>query len=891
MDFSSETKQYIKSLSSEVLNAFERISTTAGMLIQGRTRSDNDVFVYPPGSTESLGIITQQVRDGYSILAREPAIARVVIEYADGKQRTWYICRATPPSAGVSSFASYRSPIGRLAALDVGSEHQLKLPSGTVTVAVTEQAELHPASNSDGWDSRDSVIKADPLGIVTVKSLRSFLLETESRDILGQVLAEEHFKANITKGVHRSIITSMSLRDQPVLDKYQDRIFRLPLNKRLLIVGPPGTGKTTTLIRRLGQKLELPSLEDTERDLIESAGQTGVATRGSWMMFTPTELLKVYLKEAFAREGVPAPEHCLKTWDDYRHSLARNQFDILRTSSEKGTFVLTTAIRSLNADALEKPSQWFTDFHEWQQHHFLQGLRTSAHSLEKAELSSFRKLGQRLATILKRASNRSSVSTFGSLATEVPNIRDLVARYKKISDDKIDGVLNLQLNRNSNFLNELATYIEGVARTDGLVEEEDELGGEGEDDTPVLRTRLEATVHYYRQVVRAQARAIVSGRPLGEKSRYRKIAEWLGNRTLAEADQKEVGVSLLAQSRARLFVNPVKGYINDIPKRYRTFRRIRQAEGSWYEKEGFKPTDIHPLELDVVLLSILRAAQSLLSSASIIGRLDEPIWSYLKPVQELYRNQILVDEATDFSPTQLGCMAALANPKIQSFFACGDFNQRLTTWGARSEADLKWVCHDIEVEQITVSYRHTRQLRELTQAMMQITGNTSINVNLPPHVDGEGVKPVLQEQASENVVVTWLADRIREIERFVGHLPSTAIFVNSEAEVGKVAEKLNAALLEDNLKAVACAMGQAVGQDDDVRVFDIRHIKGLEFEAVFFIAVDRLVASKPTLFDKYLYVGTTRAATYLGITCEDKLPPVLEHLRPHFGTDWRLGNP
>jgi UvrD-like helicase C-terminal domain len=48
-----------------------------------------------------------------------------------------------------------------------------------------------------------------------------------------------------------------------------------------------------------------------------------------------------------------------------------------------------------------------------------------------------------------------------------------------------------------------------------------------------------------------------------------------------------------------------------------------------------------------------------------------------------------------------------------------------------------------------------------------------------------------------------------------------------------------------------------------VRVFDIQHIKGLEFEAVFFVGVDELAARLPDLFDKYLYVGTSARASFL----------------------------
>ena len=45
-----------------------------------------------------------------------------------------------------------------------------------------------------------------------------------------------------------------------------------------------------------------------------------------------------------------------------------------------------------------------------------------------------------------------------------------------------------------------------------------------------------------------------------------------------------------------------------------------------------------------------------------------------------------------------------------------------------------------------------------------------------------------------------------------------------------------------------------------IRVFDIKHIKGLEFEAAFFVSLDRLALLYPDLIGNYLYVGATRAA-------------------------------
>jgi superfamily I DNA/RNA helicase len=82
---------------------------------------------------------------------------------------------------------------------------------------------------------------------------------------------------------------------------------------------------------------------------------------------------------------------------------------------------------------------------------------------------------------------------------------------------------------------------------------------------------------------------------------------------------------------------------------------------------------------------MLRAAGAPLQDRGLLREIDQPRYAILKAVRELYRTQIAVDEATDFSPIQLDCMAALCDPATQSFLACGDFNQRITEWGIGDE--------------------------------------------------------------------------------------------------------------------------------------------------------------------------------------------------------------
>src|SRR5690554_4200439 len=891
------SRDYLEQVATEALAQFEKVATAAKNKLQDGETLGSDTLANVNTMTSSSAIqkldqISQSNRESYQRLSTEPAIARVVVVDEEGKEHTYYICRTTPVS-GIPNLASYLAPVGRLASLGIGSE--FKLPNGTI-VEVLEKARLQPSALENGWDSRDTVLEVEHFGPLTVESLRALLIETDgeevTEDLLGQLLAEESIKDNIIEGVRRSVITKMGLRDQPILDRYQDEIFRLPLDKRLLILGPPGTGKTTTLIRRLGQKLDTAFLEEGEQRLVEMvATAQGVAHANSWLMFTPTELLKQYLKEAFAREGVPASDLRIRTWQDYRRELARNAFGVLRTASGGGTFVLKDSLPSLSAEALDRPIQWFDDFNTWQRNAYVQELHEAANMLREAKAPEVQSLGERLHSILTQASDGALASTFASLAAELPKVQALVTSLKEASDGKIKAALNLQLNRNRAFLDELARFIDGLqlAQTsDSDADEQDDFDTDEEEDTSAPRTGRAAALSAYMQAARAQARAAASKRAVSKSSRNGKIIEWLADRGLTETDRAEVGASLLVQTNARRFVNPVKRYLDGIPKRYRAFRRERQQAGSWYRNEGFEARDIHPLELDIVLLAILRAAGDLISRPNVQRDIDSPAWSALQPILGHYRNQVLVDEATDFSPIQLACMAALAHPRLRSFFACGDFNQRLTTWGARSADEMKWVFADFDIKEITVSYRQSKQLNELARAMIRAVGGTEQNVSLPAHVDSGGVAPALLEHATDTaIVVSWLADRIREIERFVGQLPSTAIFVNAEDDVAPVAEALNEALSEHNIQVIACREGQAVGQESNVRVFDIQHIKGLEFEAVFFVGIDQLAALHPALFDKYLYVGTTRAATYLGVTCDGALPPAIESLRAHFGQDWQ----
>jgi hypothetical protein len=827
-------------------------------------------------------------------LCEEPVIARVVATNDYGQATTYFICRATagsPPRSG-AKVASYRSPIGRLASLPVGGELLVEKSNRDEYLEVVERAVLHPKVVDQGWDSIDSTLEGDDYGPVTVRSFRA-LVHSESGenidvDLLDRLLADEADSINILAGIRRSIIEKMELRDQPILDQHQDSIFRLPLSSRLLIVGPPGSGKTTTLIRRLGQKLDHDHLSPDEARVVERARHDGgLPHEQSWMMFTPTELLKQYVKEAFSREGIPASDLRITTWSDYRRALSRNRLPILKTATSDGAFILKETLSTLQDVTMGSQVEWFEDFCAWQNSAFWREMDMSARTLRADPNASIAVLGEELSAIMADGERTRDAAVLEALLAAAGKLQPLIAGREGDSDSRIRRVLNLQVNRDRNFLDDLAAFINDLSdvpdEPDGEeTEDEEEAAPSGKGRTGAARAFFGA--------MRAHARAEATKRSLSRNSRAARIVEWLGERTLPQEERLVVGQMLRVQAAARRLANPFGRYVEAVPRRYRRYRHVRQGEGRWYKPQGYASRDITPLEVDVILLAMLRAGRELIRAQSLTRHIAGQKYAVLQVIRDLYRNQIVVDEATDFSPVQLACMAELADPRTRSLFACGDFNQRITEWGTRSAAEMRWAIPDIAIKPIAVNYRHSRQLNELARQIVLLSGGEEVEGELPDRVNKEGVPPVLARGLGDHrATACWLAARIVEVEQLTGRLPSIAVLVNAEQDVTILTDELNQALLPHNIHAVACLNGQAIGPENDVRVFHVRHIKGLEFEAAFFISIDQLAAQDPGLFDKYLYVGATRAATYLGLSCAGKgLPAKIAALESSFVDGWAV---
>lgn len=664
------------------------------------------------------------------------------------------------------------------------------------------------------------------------------------------------------------------------------------------MLGPAGTGKTTTLIRRLGQKLDLENgLTDEEKNLVQRIFGSDEEYKSSWIMFTPTELLKSYLKGAFNRESVPASDAHITTWDSYRNKLGRDVLRILRTSKFESGFLLSNDVIALRDD-FDNPIELFFEFHKWLVEGYVSEL---IQALEKSvsfglfKETSFINKFYDLITIPPSPDKFFLDEIFCLIFTNHEQISNLYKKEKMEIETAIKVDLGNKLKKDKNFINEYSSFLATLENNEQTEADENDVAendiiDEEYDDWALSSDKFKIAIKKYRSFI-----LWLASRPAGfvaEKStsRYARQLEWLGDRIPPRDTLESINQSAGRIRSLGLLYNPLNKFFNSIATRYARFRKLKQVENKFYHPDSALRKKISGMELDLLIFTKLRIA-AFLQRKQQLANDESRLTSSLRAVTENYKAQVFVDEAPDFSPLQLGCMKLIAHPKLNSFFACGDFNQRLASEGTRDVNVIKEFLpgSNIEEKYISIPYRQTKSLYKFSQSVLDLVGG-SHETNHQENVHAnEGFMPVLGENLKNGQIAEWIVDRVIEIEKILeGNIPSIAVLVPSEEYVTPIARKMEEGLNQiTSVRVQACHEGQTVGDERAIRVFDIKHIKGLEFEAAFFVSLDKLAFIYPNLISNYLYVGATRAAQFLGVTCEDNLPAnYREILGKEFVTDW-----
>lgn len=896
---------YIKSVANESLSVFGAIADKAKNELSKYQNgaSGNTALAYVNVATGSakainnIDSISDNNKKGLNILLQNPAYARVVVSDEKEQQHIFYISRGQSVHIDYKGvkLISYKNEMGRLAALSIGDEEEIEFQEKKQYFEVLEVSHYTPLQEEKFWNSKPTVFRYK-YGTYTVKSLLAVLKKASEGldEFIDGILDGSSDESNILEGLQREVRTSAVLRDQPILDKFQDEIFRLPINKQLLIIGPPGTGKTTTLIQRLGQKLTEDALSSFEKTLVMENGIK--EHQNSWLMFTPTDLLKHFVKEAFNREEqvtVSATDDRIKTWSAYRSDIARRVLGISQTVGSKGKFILKDNISYTDSEIQSNPITWYENFKTYHSERIISQLHQGIKLLETSLDTNNDDLIKQLKFIINKANTDKITSLFSSLY-QLENDLDLqIKKLKSESDKEIKKSLVFLINKEGKeFIGNLVTFLNTI-KSSSEGDDDDKFDNDVEELEESTSVTQKQAITTYMRILRSLARYEYQNKQPPKNSITAKFSIWLGNRLPSKDILIEIGRSITTQNGFRRFQKTFNRYVNDVPSSYKLFRKnaLKNKTGE-YSSNPENNKYIDSTEMDAIILLMLRNTRELLAQRFVINNLDKSIFDNLNIISQQFKNQILVDEATDFSVLQLAAMESLTSLKTRSFFACGDFNQRISSWGVRSQSQIEWISEQIKIQSINVVYRQSQKLNQFAGMLLkQFNGDLNSQGELPTDMKNPGLYPVLLEDSMDlDNVSIWLLERLKEVETIAGidYMPTVAVLVNTKDEVEPMAKALNKVVEEIGLRAEACIDGKSLGEATNIRIYDVKHIKGLEFEAVFFIDIDVLEEKIPELFGKYLYVGATRAATHFGVTCKDRLPSSLEPLREQFVDTWGI---
>jgi UvrD-like helicase C-terminal domain len=887
--------------------ARQEISSRSGGSPQAALATPSKLMVGDAKPERFLRAMDAEARAELARLLVDPFVARVEVEWlASGARQTYYFARRS--AVGLTravknaSFVASGAALGALAEHEAGETATIEINGTERRGRVLKRTVLSPTLNEglwdaflnsfeiERWDEIIELLRAASLRLGIEKLRRDVSGPVEVEDIVGRLLAEAA-DAQLERGrLRRKVVERIELRDRPVMDKFQGEIFRLPLDRQVILFGPPGSGKTTTLIKRLAQKRTLDAITDREEALVSTYARERFIRPDNWAMFSPTELLKEYLGGAFSKEGVPDSGN-VRTWDKERHDLARNVFNILRSGSS-GRYQRDD--RPFLADPSSSAiAALHDDFATYVESTVLKRCDDALAGLRSARSDGIKRQVSALTSALG-ADGKFAMADVMRFLDEADGLQGEIKIVTDLISVELNKTVNLLLNTNSGLLDELVRVLPTLRG------EEEEDGVEDVDDaapTVPPGTKPEA-LNMLMTAIRNWARAVSEGgrSPGGRSGR---VIALLEGKLPPRDSFKGLGENIGLRARLRTLVQAPRMSVLGIPAMYARFRRQATIEGSHFVQgeravQSLSRNLISPDEIDVLLLVMLRNARRL-SRYAESRRIDLATrHDWLATIQSRHLIQVFVDEATDLSAVQLACTVELADPALRSWFACGDLRQRITSHGIRNDADIEWLNRTAEIEvdvrTINIGYRQSRRLRELSDALAVLLDD----VERPETQAAKGseeanARPLLGERLAGKLLAKWLAKRIEEVEDSIGRLPSIAIFVDGDALIDPLVEDLRPILAERNIPIAGCKEGKVVGDLREVRVFDVQHIKGLEFEAVFFVGIDGLAARIPDLFSRFFYVGVTRAATYLGLTSEEMLPAGLEPLRPHFGADgWQV---
>lgn len=672
------------------------------------------------------------------------------------------------------------------------------------------------------------------------------------------------------------------LRYNPVLDPIQTKIKSdfLYDGTTLVIDGGPGTGKTTTMIQRLKYLTDIYAIEEDAKDIANggrfklSQGQREdlierIENNRDWMFFSPSQLLKSYLADAMNREGLSDTNNKVTDWSEFRKAMMRRygffgvgkRVQFIDCPTESGELIYSNAAPRIT---------------------FIKFLREAICK----EVALLPKVTGSLTAGMSMNAQR-IISALAGIENDT--LKGLIGRLNRMQDIILEKTIDveaeieeLSIEMYAMILQDekIANELRNFKLPESDVEQEFSSDFEDAELRANIKNWLSAFCYnrYYSQEKLADEYVLmqlVLG-PLVDKIDANRL--------------NRIGEGLLYE-KYHIFTKGVEKLIlRRIPKFYKEFRQyvVKQNLNEDWNVELLSKIlkqnkkQLHFQEQSLLLLIV----NDLIKVINQVNPNNTIKHKYMLAYKEYVRPIIGIDEVTDFSEVEIQAMLSFVLPEYNSVTLAGDLMQRLTVGGIKDWDELNNVINSPKIIELRTSYRQSKAMLAVAQNLYEDTIGVSPKYKAKLQ-ESKVPKPLLIISDSEEKKLNWIESRIEDVyNAYSQTLPAIAIFINHKEDVSPFVEKMRSSefFINAGIDIVDGSEGNVLGSRHQIRVYPISVVKGMEFDVVFFHNIDSSGFDDDTI-KRYIYVGVSRAAFFLGATMSKDLPEISKYFSK--GKNWR----
>lgn len=647
---------------------------------------------------------------------------------------------------------------------------------------------------------------------------------------------------------------SFELKSLGILKERQEEIKRKQLasDTVMIIDGPPGTGKTTTLIQRIRFLTSEEAIysynlysDEIKKEMVDTK---------NWILYCPSQTLSNFLFKNIENEGMNTlkdnicvwPEKLIELKNDYHlNNLKINNNTRFNFTETPGFYnELKTKLDSLIIAKLNQKSK------------------------AAFNLSKYKTLSNKIEIEKKKLGNQIQLLNLLKTLKEFP--KEIKNEIKTIRKEKYL------------MLNELKQNIIRSISPDQL-----HLISQDIFNVPVSNSFDQ--IETERKLTKLISSIIIKNikQLSGLSPKYTAVEKQLVNSGIMDINQNTLKIIHEADKFIEnygIFQHSIDKIVLDPIVNFYYQARISLTKNAGQNKNSLIDKFLNSNEIPL-LISLINEYVILLKSNKLPNSQSKN--KYFNAYEKHTKTIIAVDEAPDLSLIDLKCIYSFRNQNVSSVLFCGDMLQKNTNLGLKNWSQLTEVGIPYNLEKLDTTFRQSQTLLECTLPIYNRLNRVSIRYTTQFEKYANEPKPLLFVASDINLRIDWIKDRLIDIHSAYGkEFPSTAIIVNTSVQANIVLQRLKMLDFDLNVNIY----NESLKNKDLTKkalIFTLDQIKGVEFEAALFLDLGELSESDKVhneLRMQYLYMAMTRAAFYLGITQTHPFNGELDFLNKVFET-------